>query len=285
MSIAPFAQARQSPSPLLQPVAFLTCHDKAPLVRPALAEVGFAVTSISTYDTDRFGTFSREIPRTGSAHETALSKAKLAASLGDVRYGLGSEGSFGRDPHLGWMPWDYEILCLWDAQLQYAVFAMAGSGATNYAHGEFADLDAALSFMEKARFPEHALILGRPAEPWFCKGIRDQDWLIDRLESLLASEPRIWLETDMRAHLNPARQVVIGEAARVLAQRLASLCPHCRARGFAVARSEPGLLCADCGLSTPLAAAHIWECPSCQYNERRPVTLKANAFECEHCNP
>ena len=273
-----------SQSPLCR-VAFLTCHDKARLVVEALAPLGFAIEAVSSYDTDHFGTFSREVPRSASAHDTALAKAKLACSLGGVRFGLGSEGSFGRDPYLGWTPWDYEILCLWDAQLQYPVFALAGSGATNYAQTEVDSLEAAVAFMQRARFPEHALILGRPGESWFHKGIRERDWLLGQLEWLLAREPGIWLETDMRAHVNPLRQAVIREAATQLAQRLASLCPHCEARGFAVVRSEPGLLCADCGLGTPLAAAHIWACPACQHEERRPVSQLASAGHCEQCNP
>ena len=56
-------------------------------------------------------------------------------------------------------------------------------------------------------------------------------------------------------------------------------------KGFAVVRSEPGLLCADCGLGTPLAAAHIWACPACQHEERRPVSQLASAGHCEQCNP
>lgn len=285
MSAALASIASPSTQSQAQRIAFLTCHDKARLVDEALASQGFRVEPISSYDTDHFGTFSREVPRSASAHDTALAKAKLACSLGGVRFGLGSEGSFGRDPHLGWTPWDYEILCLWDAQRQYPVFALAGSGATNYAQTEVDSLEAAVAFMQRARFPEHALILGRPGESWFRKGIRERDWLLGQLEWLLAREPGIWLETDMRAHVNPLRQAVIRDAAVQLAQRLSSHCPACDARGYAVARSEPGLLCADCGLGTPLAAAHIWACPACQHEERHPVTQLASAGHCEQCNP
>jgi len=271
--------------PREQRVAFLTCHDKVRLVTEALAPLGFYVEAISSYDTDHFGTFSREVERRGSAHDTALEKARLACSLGGARYGLGSEGSFGRDPHLGWMPWDYEILCLWDDHLQYPIFAVAGSGATNYAQAEVDSLQAADAFMQRVRFPEHALILGRPAEPWFRKGVRDPDWLREQLQWLLARQPKVWLETDMRAHLNPLRQGVIREAAEQLAKHLKSCCPSCQAPGFVVVRSEPGLLCSSCGLSTPLATAHIRECPACRHQERSTVTRLANPGNCEHCNP
>lgn len=266
-------------------IAFLTCHDKARLVVDALAPLGFVVEPNSACDTDQFGTFSREIPRQGSAHDAAQRKAELGCTLAGTRYGLGSEGCFGRDPHLGWMPWDYEILCLWDAELNYAVFAMAGSGATNYAHAEIDSLEAADSFARRAQFPEHALILGRPGEPWFRKAIQDPAVLMDAVGQVLAHQPSVWLETDMRAHLNPQRQVVITEAARQLARRLASHCPQCNAPGYAIARHEPGLLCEDCGLTTALAAAHIWECPACRHQQRQAVAHLASAGDCERCNP
>ncbi len=278
----PAHQAAQSPAHC---VAFLTCHDKAHLVSDALAPLGLDVQPISSYDTDKFGTFSREIPRRGSAHDTALRKAKLACSLAATRYGLGSEGSFGPDPHLGWMPWNYEILCLWDNERQYAVYVMASSGATNYAQGEIDSLQAAESFMQRTRFPSHALILGRPDEPWFQKGIRDRDWLLDKIATLLTQHPALWFETDMRAHLNPLRQQMIREAGEQLAKQLGSLCPRCSAPGYAIARSEPGLSCADCDLSTPLAAAYIWECPACEYQERIATNQLADPGHCERCNP
>lgn len=269
----------------LQRAAFLTCHHKAPLVEAALADCGLAVETLDSFDTDQLGTFSREVNRPHSAQDTALAKAKLATDLAGTRYGLGSEGSFGRDPHVGWMPWDYELLCLWDAEREYAVYALAGSGATNYAQAEVDSLEAAQAFMDKAQFPQHALIIGRAGEPWFRKGIRRRETLLDLLHTLLPIHGRVWLETDMRAHLNPLRQAVIRDAAAALAKRLSHCCPACAAPGFALARSEPGLHCEACGISTALAATHIWECPACAYAERHPVTSKAPAAHCGYCNP
>ena len=95
-------------------LTFLTCHHKAPLVEAALAGCDFSVETLDSLDTDRFGTFSREVERRSSAHETALAKARLAANHAGSRYGLGSEGSFGRDPYLGMLAWNSELLCWWD---------------------------------------------------------------------------------------------------------------------------------------------------------------------------
>ena len=266
-------------------VAFLTCHGKARLVAEPLAGLGFHLETVDSYDTDHFGTFCRDVARLGSAQDTVLAKAKLAASLGGTRYGLGSEGSFGRDPHIGWLPWNHELLCLWDAEREYAVLAAAGSGATNYAQAEISCLTEAETFISKAQFPAHALIIGRPGEAWFNKGIQNREWLLEQLDWLLSRHASVWLETDMRAHLNPQRQQVIAQAGDALARRLAQRCPSCQAVGFAIARSEPGLLCADCCMGTSLAAAYCWECPDCGHSEREIIHHQASPAHCDYCNP
>lgn len=64
------------------------------------------------------------------------------------------------------------------------------------------------------------MILGRPGEPWFRKGLQHAETFEGLLREVLATEPGVWVETDMRAHLNPRRQAVIRRAAQRLADRL-----------------------------------------------------------------
>ena len=182
-------------------LTFLTCHHKAPLVEAALAGSGFSVETLDSLDTDRFGTFSREVERRSSAHETALAKARLAANHAGTRYGLGSEGSFGRDPYLGMLAWNSELLCWWDQERGYAVYASQGASDTNYAHREVGSLEEGQAFACAAGFPEHGLILGRPGEPWFRKGLQNGETLEGLLREVLATQPGVWIETDMRPHL------------------------------------------------------------------------------------
>ena len=48
-----------------------TRHGKEAVIVPTLrAELGLEVELLSTLDTDRFGTFTREVPRLSSARET-----------------------------------------------------------------------------------------------------------------------------------------------------------------------------------------------------------------------
>lgn len=267
-------------------LAFLTCHGKASAVAPALAEQGFQVFEVSDYDTDRFGTFSRDVPRLLSVQETALAKARLAAERGGVRYGLGSEGSFGLDPFLRAVPWAEELLCWWDSARGYAVYARHASSATNYAQKHVGSLPEAFAFAEKAGFPEHALLVGRAHEPWFCKGVRALDQLTQRVETVLARQPSVWLETDMRAHCNPTRQQQISQAAQVLTGKLAQHCPACEAPGYALAHHHPGLPCEACEAPTPIAKVQSWLCGACGYNEEQPVAqAAASAAHCHYCNP
>ena len=169
-------------------LTFLTCHHKAPLVEAALAGCGFSVETLDSLDTDRFGTFSREVERRSSAHETALAKARLAANHAGSRYGLGSEGSFGRDPYLGMLAWNSELLCWWDQERGYAVYASQGASDTNYAHREVGSLKEGRAFARAAGFPEHGLILGHPGEPWFRKGLQHAETFEGLLREVLATQ-------------------------------------------------------------------------------------------------
>lgn len=269
----------------MQRLSFLTQHGKLPLVADSLAGCGYRVEPCTLYDTDRFGTFSRETERPGSAHEIALAKARLAAEASGSRYGLGSEGSFGRDPYLGMLPWDSELLCWWDRERAYAVYASQGSSDTNYAHREVRSLTEARAFAETAEFPAHALILGRPGEPWFRKGIQQADVLETLLLQALAGQNSVWLETDMRAHLNPRRQAVIRRAAQRLAERLAHACPRCAAPGFGIDHYQAGQPCRECRTPTTQRIAEHWLCPSCGHCETHARPEPADPAHCPSCNP
>ncbi|MBF7728794.1 DUF6671 family protein [Pseudomonas sp. N040] len=269
----------------MQTLAFLTKHDKAPLVADCLADIGFAVKTVDSFDTDRLGTFSREVARTGSAHETALTKARLAAQLAGTRYGLGSEGSFGRDPYLRMLPWDSELLCWWDAEQGYAVYASQGGSDTNYAQRWVTSLEDARAFASKAGFPEHALIIGQSGDGVFCKGLRDPAQFEQIVLAILHTQDRVWLETDMRAHLNPSRQALIKRAANQLAMRLAINCPACQAAGYSVQQLQPGLACLDCAHPTAQTLSELWLCGACGHAETRYRTGFAEPGHCPQCNP
>ena len=78
-------------------VALATKHRKETVIAPSFEkDLGMKLV-LPDVDTDRLGTFTGEIARTGDALQTAIDKAKLAMKKTGMPYGLASEGSFG--PH------------------------------------------------------------------------------------------------------------------------------------------------------------------------------------------
>lgn len=78
-------------------VALGTMHGKEQAIAPPLAALGIRIES-TAIDTDRFGTFSRNVPRSGNMLEAARSKARAAAeATGLFRRGAGSgQGAWGQ---------------------------------------------------------------------------------------------------------------------------------------------------------------------------------------------
>lgn len=271
-------------------VALLTQHGKeraiAPVIEPAL---GCRVERVAGYDTDLLGTFTRDIPRAGAQLEAARKKARLGMELAGLPLGLASEGSFGPDPMVGMFPWNVEIIVWIDEALGIEVAGMA-AGKTNFAHRLAADWEEAETFARAAGFPSHHLVV-RPEhenEARIRKGIADWAGLKEAFHWARseAENGRAFLETDMRAHINPTRMEMIAQAARDLAHKLRSRCPVCGAPGFQLAERVPGLPCGDCGAPTRQTRAEIHRCAKCahQVEVERPEAA-APPERCDYCNP
>lgn len=91
------------PSPYLGlRVAVGSRHGKQDQIAPAFrAALGAHLVTPPDLDTDRFGTFSGETPRSMGAAEAARGKAALAMAATDLPRGLASEASYGPLPG-GW---------------------------------------------------------------------------------------------------------------------------------------------------------------------------------------
>ena len=151
-------------------IALLTQHGKERAIAPVLeSALGCRVERVAGYDTDRLGTFTREIPRAGTQIEAARKKARLGMELSELPLGLASEGSFGPDPFTGMFSWNLEMIVWIDDALGIEVVG-AASGKTNFAHRLAADWAEAETFARAAGFPEHHLVARpgarrRPADP------------------------------------------------------------------------------------------------------------------------
>lgn len=270
-------------------VALLTQHGKEAVIAPVLdVALGCRVRRVAGYDTDRLGTFTRDIPRLGTQLEAARRKARIGMELAGLPLGLASEGAFGPDPMLGRLPWNTELVLFIDAGLGIEVAGLAQQ-ATRFAHLLTGDWEAARRFALAQGFPAYHLAV-RPAaqdDPRVEKGLGGWAELETafRRAVALAGNGLAFLEHDVRAHVHPARREVIRLATEDLRARLLSRCPACGSPGYWPVARTPGRPCADCGAPTREPRAEIWGCPMCAGREVRPVPGHADPGRCDFCNP
>lgn len=241
------------------------------------------------FDTDIFGTFTRDIARDGNQLEAARKKARTGMALSGLPIGLASEGTFGPDPYSFMLPYNSELLIWIDDGLGIEVVATS-SGKTNLAHRVVNSWVKAKAFAESAGFPEHHLIVrpGNENHPEFRKDLADWPNLQKAVSWAMNLDPnqQVFIETDMRASANPTRMQNIRQAAEELARRLSSLCPSCGTPGFAKAGLIRGLPCEDCGSPTEEAKADIHRCVRCEHQSVVDRERKfAAARSCGYCNP
>lgn len=269
-------------------------HGKEQVIAPLAARfLGLNLHLAEGLDTDAFGTFSREIERTGGARDAA--RAKIAAAFTytpDARIGIASEGSFGPHPKLPFAALDRELVLLIDRESGLELIGHHATMNTNFAHRVVTDIPTGLAFAARAGFPAHGVIVmgiadGQRARPLaLSKSIGTKARLVTVLAQAIALTGAAQIETDMRAHRNPRRMRAIRRAMIDLLRRARSRCPECAQPGFAGMGRVPGLPCMRCASPTHLMRAEIWACEACDHREERPVCVaSADPMHCEVCNP
>lgn len=258
---------------------------------PALAQqVGVEVVEVPV-DTDALGTFSGEVPRRLAPVDAAIAKARLAMAASGCRLGLGSEGTFGPDPHLPFVHSDIEHVVLVDGESGTVIVEAARGFWPLHRRVTVSAAAELTGFLATADFPRHALIVQSEGgdRALLAKGIRDHAQLVVAVTRALDGSPvgRAIVEHDLRAHCSPTRRAVIAGAAERLAERLRRLCPSCGAPGWGVTRTAVGLPCRWCGSAdTNAIRSHVWSCVACDAEHDIPVADAASSPEwCLHCNP
>lgn len=270
-----------------------TMHGKEQAIAPVLKEsLDLYIEVPPEFNSDRFGTFTRDIPRAGSQLESARNKALAAMEVTGSDLGLASEGAFGPHPAMPWVACDRELVLLIDRQHDLELVGETLSASTNYRQTKISSVTEALSFAGEVQFPSHGLVVMPQQKPShgqdIHKGITHQDTLIAVVERLLKQQPTVWIETDMRAHRNPSRMAVIEKAAEDLVQKIQQTCPECHWPGFQVTRRLPGLPCAGCGSPTTLIYSWVYTCQKCDHQQtvHFPEGIThADPGQCGFCNP
>lgn len=275
----------------IRDIAFATMHGKEKLVAPIFErELGWSVR-VANLNTDLFGTFSGEIPRSLSAHDTVVEKARRGALHAGLALGIASEGSIGAHPHIPFLDADVELMALVDVERNLElVVSHIGPGvvALREVWTSTSDLE---EISVRADLPHHAVIVRKGEGPllWARKGIRSADDLGVAIADARHEGPagEIVIESDFRAMMSPSRQVNIAACATSLVRRLATVCPSCTTWGWGVVGAERGVPCAGCGgVVEGAVRADIEGCVACPDTV---VTAREHAAvdpaHCETCNP
>lgn len=272
-------------------IALLTKHKKEKAIKPVLEKTTGCELIVETrFDTDKLGTFSREIKRPKSQLDTARMKIRRGMKLLKTDIGIASEGSFGSHPYAP-IPWNVELVQLYDKKENMEIYGVYEGSETNFAHLKTDCFDKALKFAEQIGFPEHFLIL-RPDDEYSKHIIKDIDcgeklketfnWCLTKSRT-----GNVFIETDMRAHANPTRMKNIENATQDLIAKLMKFCPKCDAPGFIIKEAIKGLPCDLCGLSSEMTLKYIYSCHKCKHEQEElyPRGQYAPAQYCNYCNP
>jgi hypothetical protein len=270
--------------------ALLTKHGKESVISKALNDaVGLEVVHKDSYDTDLFGTFTRDVDRAGNQLEAAIAKASKAMEISNVKLGIASEGLFTADPYAGMFPWNNEIVLLIDDERDIQIVGFASSSAQSYS-ATITDIDDLDEHLKKADFPSHCLVV-RPEDQYhaqFSKGINSYQALQQALKwaKNISTTGQVFIENDLRAFANPTRMHNIQAASINLGEKLKSTCPNCGLPGFWITKLIAGLRCILCQNETKEVKFKVWQCAQCLYLENRATEKQyADPAKCDCCNP
>jgi hypothetical protein len=269
-----------------------TMHGKEAALAPPLARLGIALLVPAGLDTDRFGTFTGEVPRAGTMADAARAKATAAMVATGLPHGLASEGAYGPHPALPLVAAGLELVLWRDAERGAEVVETLADDRPACDQAEVSDAAALAPFLRRVSFPQTALVVAprdAPLRP-VAKGLRDAGALAVAVRAAADRSTcgHALVQTDMRAHMNPRRMQTIGRLAARLARRLATPCPACGAPGWGRLRTVPGLPCSACGAPSILVRHEVHGCAFCGAEEIRPRAdglTQADPGCCPSCNP
>jgi hypothetical protein len=274
-------------------VVIATMHHKEKVIGPLLEkELGLSIVVPNNFNTDAFGTFTREIQRDGSQLNAARKKAKAAMDLMGLDLAVSSEGSFGPHPSIPFVLSGLELVLLIDRKHNVEIRGHHRTSKINVSSASVRSVEEALAVAKDWGFPEHGIIV-RKSEHGNAGIHKDVD-SFEKLESRVSEILRqpftrtVFLETDMRAHKNPLRMEGIQKATEDLIKNIRSVCPRCNSPGFVVTEVQGGLPCERCGSPTDVPMLEIFSCAKCGHKESKKITAHntfADAEHCERCNP
>jgi hypothetical protein len=270
----------------------VSMHRKADIIEPVFAaQLGLHITAQTTIDTDQFGSFTGEIPRPDTQYQTAVAKARAGMVHSGYQLGIASEGSFFPHPAIPWLTVNHELVVLVDDIHGWVLEGWATASETTAARQQVRTLADVHEFVRRVGFPYQGIVVR-----YQTNGVVQIHKDIDTIEALCtvvdrahhANTSDVWLETDLRAHRNPKRRLVICEAAADLVRNAQRMCIACSAPGMRKIATVPGLPCEWCGTPTDQPSAFVYACVRCDHRvelSHPDAHTAASAEYCGVCNP
>lgn len=277
----------------VQPItaALTTMHGKEQQIAPAFGRIAGWQIVVAEADTDQFGSFDGEVPRTLSPKAAALAKAKLGAEQLGIRFGIASEGTIGQHPQFPLMTSDHELIAIVDLELGHELVVSHVSAeitAERHVLSEDSNLEHIATLCDLPNHAVNLIALGLSGRE-IRKGIRDLAEFELGVKELSQNKElgELVVESDFRAMSSPSRQKNITRCAELAAQRVANKCPGCDYLGWGLVRYEFGLECRACGFANKhLAKKGINGCLRCEREEKSDLGVSlAEPAQCIVCNP
>lgn len=267
-------------------VVFATQHHKhEQAAAPFREHLGASVVSPDDIDTDQFGTFTGETPRTLSPRDTALAKAQLGIARTGHPYALASEATYSTS----WpTATHHELLLFLDQERSITITENAIVPARSHDTIRLTDPNDAADAAERFGFPTtHAVVVAYRGQTVLThKGIDSIPALTAAVAASWTADTDVLIGPDHRAHADPARQQVIASLADRMAIRLTRPCPWCAAPGWGSVAVVRGVPCATCGTPTGAVAADSFGCAACDAADQVPRGVPPVSAEwCDACNP
>lgn len=269
--------------------ALATRHVKDEAIAPVFHEVLGIEVVVADVDTDSFGTFAGDVPRTDTPLNTAISKARAGMLASGHRIGIASEGTIGSDPFMPFVTSDIEIIVFIDDDRDIVISETTRSTDIVAIRQTVTTEEDLARALERADFPRHGLIV-KPPESHngpIVKGITNHDALSAAIQECSSNFGSAVVESDLRAYYSPSRMLNIAQCAEVLAQRIATPCPVCTSPGWGRIEPARGLPCSGCGTVVDSAVrADVFGCTSClnTCEVPRPEQTVQPRW-CSLCNP
>ena len=177
-------------------IALATLHGKERvLTRPLWHGLGLTLRHASGIDTNQFGTFGGEIPRTADMVKTAELKAIAGLEALGLDLGMASEGAFGPHPSVPMVAAGFECLVIVDRRDNRLFVEQSLHLSTNFSSTSVARFTEAEGWLGQVGFPSHAVMV-RPQQhpnvdviPWMAKGVTDSEQLRDLIQRSAAESP------------------------------------------------------------------------------------------------